>query len=294
MTRGPRSFSSIPDSSVPVMKRSACSFLLALSVCSACSSGGGGGGGGDPIDALASVGLAPKDLADVAATTMITGLAWATSDTVIPRGGCPTISAGPDDDSSGHPDSITVTFDCADPNEGLVVMGTLGIGEYADPDDFLTDLSGTCATDLNVAGMGLPSWGMSGSFFLNAQEPSSPVFTVQGGIHFAEFPAANTIVIELFLTFVPYPSEAAEDLNIQTNICATLPADDTTDIPAGYIDTFFFSTNPKDPPGAFATLECVLLGNGTVDFDIFDAADGLLASGIIDLAAGDENEVVFD
>lgn len=274
------------------MKRAPLSPWLLVFLAPACSSGGGGGGGGgDPVADLAALGLEPKDLTDIAGATMVTGLGWLTNDNAVPtRLGdtCPSFVVGADGDSSGHPDDVEIAFDCTD-DEGLAVVGSIFLGEYGDPSQFLVDVSQECSTQFDVPSLGTPDWGMSGSFFMTGQELGGLTFNLQGGVRFAEFSAHNLVVFEANVSLAPYSGELGTELLVDAHTCGTLPADDSSDIPVGFIDTFVFS----GPPPAIVSLECVLLPDGRVGFDLF-GVDDLIGSGVIDLSATDEGEISFD
>jgi hypothetical protein len=254
----------------------------------ACSSGSsGGGGGGDGEAALAALGFTPGDVADMATGTMAVSLDWLANDGVVPTarfgGSCPSVTVGPDDDSSGHPDSLTITFDCVT-LEGLVISGSLTLLEYSDPGDFLADQCGSLYSGSS------PDWGMSGSFFLTIQESGSASFGMNGSIAFAEFPTLGLLAMEIHTSVVGYPVDGGTTYLVDTNVCCTLPTDDSSDIPVGFVETFV-----HDPAIALAvlSLECELLPNGTVAFEAFAGSDEV-ASGIINLAAEDGDEVTFD
>jgi hypothetical protein len=263
------------------------SLTLVLAACNSGSSGGGGGSGADGEAALAALGFAPGDLADLAAGTMAVSLDWLSNDGIVPTGRfgpCPTFLPGTDDDTNGHPDTVEIVFDCTT-LEGLVIAGTIFLSEYAVPADFL---GGQC-TDF-LAGAGSPDWGMQGSFFLTIQEPGNPSFGMNGTIEFAEFPALGQLAIEIHTSILAYPVDGGDTFLVETNVCATLPTDDSSDFAAGFVETFVH--DPKFAE-AILVLECELLPNGTVAFEAFGGLE-LLASGLINLAAGDGDEVTFD
>lgn len=255
----------------------------------ACSSGSSGGGGsGDGEAALAAAGFTPGDVADMADLTMIGGLSFLVNDAIVPtlRGDpCPGVTEGADNDLNGHPDSLLIEFACTT-SEGTSVAGQFGLNEYADPADFLTEVF-SCS-DL-VAAAGTPEWGMQGTYLLDVQEQGGTAFTIQGSIDFAEFASLGQLVIELHSSIVAYPLDSDSTVLVDTNACCTLPTDDSSDFPLGFVDTFVFD----GPPPAVLALECQLLSNGTVSFDAFNGED-LLASGIINPAAPDGEEVTFD
>ena len=93
----------------------------------------------------------------------------------------------------------------------------------------------------------------------------------------------------MILSINNYPGDGGNAVLVNTNVCVTLPTDDSTDFPTGFIDTFVFD----GPPPALLALECEPLPNGTIAFDAFNGED-LLGSGIINLGAGDGDEVNFD
>ena len=266
------------------------SVLLLVPILVACGSGGGGGSGGgaDGEAALAAIGFTPGDLADLAAGTMAVSLDWLTNDGVVPTarfGSCPTFVPGSDDNLNGHPDTLEVIFDCTT-LEGLVIAGSLFLNEYDDPQEFV-DQTLSCSELLT--GAGTPTWGMQGTMFLTVQEPGGVAFDLLGGVDFAEFPDIGQLQMEIHTSILDYPVDGGATYDINTNVCASLPTDDSTDAPSGFVDTFVFD----GPPPALLALECQLLPNGTVAFDAFNGPD-LLASGTINLAAGDGDEVTFD
>jgi len=262
---------------------------LVVPFLAACSSGSsGGGGGGDGEAALAALGFTPGDVADMAAGTMAVSLDWLANDGVVPTArfgdSCPSFLPGTDEDLNGHPDSLEVVFDCTT-LEGLVIAGSAFLSEYSDPAEFLT---GQCGETYAGA---TAEWGMQGSFFLTIQEPGSPSYDMNGSIDLAEFPTLGLLAMEVHTSVVSYPVDGGDTFIVDTNACCTLPTDDSSDIPLGFIDTFVF--DPILPPPAILSLECELLANGTVAFEAFGGPD-LLASGVIDLSAADGEEVTFD
>jgi hypothetical protein len=262
--------------------------LLALPACSDSGGGGGGGGGADGEAALAALGFTPGDVADMATSTMVVSLDWLTNDGIVPTarlGDCPSVVQGSDDNANGHPDSLEIAFDCTN-LEGFTIAGSVFLDEYEDPSSFAKDAFSCMEA---VAQAGVAEWGMSGSFFLNVQELGSPVYQLTGSLDFAEFPAIGQLMIELHTSAPFYPVDGGVFYDVGTNMCATLPTDDSTDFPAGIVETFVFD----GPPPALLSLECELLTNGTVDFAAFNGPT-LIASGIINLVAEDGSEIQFD
>ncbi|MBK7875767.1 MAG: hypothetical protein IPJ77_08450 [Planctomycetes bacterium] len=267
--------------------------LFLLGACGGGGSGGGGGGGGDATAALATLGLAPRDLTDVAGGTMLTTLNWAIDDVSLPTlaPGCPTATQGADDNSNGHPDTLSIVFDCTDTEEDLALEGSIQLTEYLDPADFLTEIAESCSTNLGVGAMGAPSWGMRGVADLTGTEGKGIPYGLSLFVALAEFPDANKYVVQVSYSFTNYVVEGAGTFLVQGMTCFTLAADDSSDVPSGYIETFFY--DGKGP--AVLSLECVLLSDGSVSFDAWGAGDDLIASGTIDVSAdADDDEIVFD
>lgn len=256
----------------------------------ACSSGssGGGGGGGDGEAALAALGFTPGDVADMAAGTMAVSLDWLANDGVVPTArfgdSCPSVLPGTDDNKNGHPDTLEVLFDCMT-LEGLVISGSVSLSEYLDPSDFL---DGQCGEQ--YAGS-TPDWGMQGNLFLTIQEPGSSSYDLQASLDFAEFPTLGVLAMEIHTSANAYPIDGGDLVLLSTNVCCVLPTDDSTDIPIGFVETFLF--DPEDPFVPSLELDCDLLPNGTVAFDAYSGEDRV-ASGVINLAADDGDEVTFD
>lgn len=272
--------------------RRATPILLALSL-AACSGGGGGGGsGGDPVAALDALGLAPLDLGETLSVQSMTTLHWATDDLVLATlgPGCPTATAGSDDDSSGVPDSISIDFDCTIVDEGLAITDSIFLAEFSDPAEFFTAVPPEYLVDAGVDDQDVMSWGMSGSGALQVTGQQGS-FGLQIGVHIAEFPAKNKVVFFIDTTIPDFPLASAQVIQIFSNMIFTLPADDSSDVPTGYLDSYLWDVGGSSP---FAIFECQLLGNGTIGFDVFDSGDDNVASGLIDLAHGDETEISFD
>lgn len=255
----------------------------------ACSSGSsGGGGGGDGEAALAALGFTPNDVADMADLTMIGGLSALMDDAIVPtlRGDpCPGVTEGADGNANGHPDSLLIEFACTT-SEGTSIVGEISLNEYGDPAEFV---QGAFSCSELVAEAGTPEWGMQGSYSLDLQEAGGLPFTLTGSIDFAEFTSLGQLVIELHTSAVLYPLDGENTVDVSTNVCCTLPTDDSSDFPVGFVETFVFDGEPP----AVLSLECQLLANGTVAFDAFGGKD-LIASGLINPAAPDGEEVTFD
>lgn len=267
--------------------------LTLLGACGGGGSGGGGGGGGDAAANLAAIGLAPKDLTDVAGATMLTTLTWALDDAAVPTfgPGCPTYVQGADNDSSGHPDTVEIAFDCADAEEDLALDGSIFLQEYLDPTQFLSDVSPDCNTLLAIDTLGTPTWGLRGSGELTGTEGKGVPFGLSVGVSMAGFPEANKVVVEVTFSFTNYVVEGAGTFLVQGSTCFTLPGDDSSDVPTGFINTYFFD---GAPPAALS-LECVLLPDGGVSFEAWGSGDDLVAAGTIDVAAdADDDEITFD
>ncbi|MBI5364552.1 MAG: hypothetical protein HZA53_15350 [Planctomycetes bacterium] len=277
------------------MRNCILAFVPFLGLLGACGGGGsGGGGGGDAVANLAALGLAPRDLTDVAGGTMLTALNWAVDDAALPTlaPGCPSYVQGDDTNTDGHPDTVQIVFDCTDAEEDLAVTGSINLGEYGDPADFLTDIFTDCATRIGVGTMGAPSWGMSGVGTLTGTEGKGTPYGLSLFVALAEFPDANKVVVQVSFSFTNYAVEGSGTFLVQGTTCFTVAADDSSDVPSGFIDTFFFGEGGGP---AIATLECELQPDGTVLFDVFGTGDDLVASGTIDVSAdADDDEIEFD
>jgi hypothetical protein len=106
----------------------------------------------------------------------------------------------------------------------------------------------------------------------------------------AEFPALNKVVFFVSTSIPDLPLFNGHVIILNSNAIFTLPADDSSDVPTGYVDTYLWEPGSSLP---FATYECQMLADGRFHFELFNADDGLVASGLIDLAQGDENEIIF-
>ncbi|MBK7644051.1 MAG: hypothetical protein IPJ19_13535 [Planctomycetes bacterium] len=262
---------------------------LILGSCSGGGSGGGGGGGG--ATALGSLGLATVDLGESATFTAVTSLRWATDDTLISTltSGCPTATAGPDDDSSGTADWLHVDFDCTITDENLTLLGNIFLGENHDPAFFFDHVPVDYLADVGVSDQDTMSWAMSGQGLLEVTGVNGTC-TLQVGVQIAEFPALNKVVFFVTSTIGDFPVASGIQIQVFSNAIFTLPADDSSDIPSGYVDTYMWHIGGTSP---FATFECQMLDDGTFHFELFNANDGLVARGLIDLAQGDEDEIIF-
>ena len=273
------------------MSRIALSLAFVSLVLVSCSGGGSGGSGGNPATALAALGLDKQDLGQATTLAAVTSLRWATDDTMISTlaSGCPAATAGPDDNASGVPDTISIDFDCTITDENLTLLGSIYLGEISDPSTFFNYVPAEYLADAGVSTQDTMSWGMSGYGMLTVTTPQGDCL-VQLGVQMAEFPALNKVVFFVSTTIGELPLVSSNVVQLFSNAIFTLPADDSSDVPTGYVDTYLWQPGDSAP---FATYECQMLADGRFHFELFNADDGLVARGLVDLAQGDENEIIF-
>lgn len=273
------------------MSRFALSLAFLSLVLGSCSGGGGGGSGGNPAAALGALGLDEMDLGQATSLAAVTSLRWATDDTLISTlaSGCPSATAGPDNNTSGVPDTISIDFDCTVTDENLTLLGSIYLGEISDPSTFFNYVPPEYLAGAGVTTDDEMSWGMSGYGMLNVTTPQgSCVVTL--GVQMAEFPALNKVVFFVSTSIGDLPLVSGTQIILNSNAIFTLPSDDSSDVPTGYVDTYLWQLGDSLP---FAVYECQMLSDGRFHFELFNSDDALVARGLIDLAQGDENEIIF-